>query len=221
MKTKNYNLSISLGNGKMGPVPNWSLQAGATCPKGLPCYKEGVCYALHGNHLFPSVQDARITNTDFVKKCAKEKNFKPFIQEIGDFLISPDCIVNMFRVHESGDLMIGTLEESIMYADAWYTIMKNNPQVKFCMFTKAFDVLREVPFFQLPNCKVLLSTWTGMPMPEDLMQHYTIAWFKDKEGKETRIPDNGFICPGKNAKCIKCQYCFNKNKTHDVVLGQH
>lgn len=196
-------LVISESNTKLGRIYNWSVDKRRTCAMQCP-----GCYAGKGHHNQPSVRNARTINTDACMENLEdvENKLMAFFKEYRP---------PFFRIHEEGDFY------SAAYGWMWYRIIKSNPQCQFNIFTKAYDIIRDVKFYELPNCNLFLSSWIGLDIPEDLRKHYPVAWFIDKKGFETRYPEKVHLCPGSKLTCLKCQWCFGRGNNQDVGLREH
>ena len=103
----------------------------------------------------------------------------------------------LFRIHSSGDFV------SVKYAAMWRRIALKHPETRFLAFTKQFEIIRHVHFYKLPNFELVLSGWTGIRVPDDLLKHYRVTWCND--GIEDRIPADAIHCPG---DCNSCRACW-------------
>ena len=205
-------LHVSETNSKLGCIPSFNLLPGLTCsPEACRhCLREG-CYAVknlfcHGyniekNTTLRAWADNTVLATEYLERleiC------------IIDWLVKHHNIT-LFRIHSSGDFF------SVEYANMWYSIAHMFPAIRFLAFTKQWDIVRQVPFYELPNFSLVLSGWTGISIPEDLREQYACAWCND--GEETRIPDDAMQCPGSCESCGLCWYL--KEIGRDTVFTKH
>lgn len=199
------------GNNKLGTIPAWNLLPVCTCsPEARRTCAVNGCYAVknvlcHGYDIEKNnCLNAWTENTVLVKK-----DLAMFKELMIAYLSKKQP--KFFRIHSSGDF------DSLEYMQAWYDIISLFPDIHFLAFTKQFDLLRNVPFYKLPNNPIVLSGWTGLVIPEDLRQYYRCAWCDD--GIETRIPDNAIECPG---NCEQCGLCWQLNKIQrDTYFHKH
>lgn len=199
------------GNSKTGTIPAWNILPGCTCSGAAcaHCLREG-CYAVknalcHGaDYDKNNALRAWAENTALVKT-----NLPAFKAAMVDYL--KKTAPRFFRIHAAGDLF------SVEYARVWYDIAAAFPGVTFLAFTKQWDVVRAVPFHTLPNFSLVLSGWTGCPIPEDLRAFYPCAWCDD--GQENRIPADAIECPG---SCESCGLCWVLKQTgRDTFFHKH
>lgn len=149
----------------------------------------------------------------------KSMRLKAFIEELE--LVEIDAsevkVKLHFRLHESGDFY------SVAYLDMWLRIAEAHPDVVFYTYTKQFDVIRKraAEILAMPNFTIKLSAWTGLPLPQDLIDMgFHVAYCDD--GIEDRIPKNAFACPataGNDMTCERCGYVCAKNC--DVCFHLH
>ena len=198
-------------NSKTGSIPAWNILPGCTCSGAARahCLKEG-CYAVknafcHGYDMNKNnVLRAWAENTALVKT-----DLPAFITDMHSYL--KKARPRFFRIHAAGDFF------SVDYARAWYEIARRFPETTFLAFTKQWDVVRAVPFHTLPNFSLVLSGWTGCPIPEDLRAFYPCAWCDD--GQEDRIPSDAIECPG---SCESCGLCWILKQTgKDTFFHKH
>lgn len=197
-------LHISLGNSKLGKIPNISLPAIITCPEGVPCAKECYC-----------------NSKVFYWERAREKwreNFElyqtdplSYFLQLQNFLEKkkPDY----FRWHISGDV------PDLEYRNYMISLIEKFPDTLFLMFTKRYNW----DFFEkeLDNFKVKYSAWyfkTGGVLHYTVPPKTPIAWLfrEGDEVKDLPIKENAFVCKG---KCNSCFYCWQNDK--DVILPKH
>lgn len=196
---------------KIGDIARWNLPPLWTCGGNCKhCAK--VCYALkdykgirvasvsksHARNYNAVVQDLAGTEAYLLKWFAKK---------------SPA----FFRIHASGDFFIPGLPDTTEYARMWYRIAKANPGTRFLAFTKAYDVVRLVPFHELPNFSLVLSEWTDvLEAPEDLKALYRTSRAVE-DLADTRPSE--VVCPG---SCETCGMCWAlKDLGHDVAFEIH
>lgn len=204
-------LSVSMGNSKMGKVMNFSLFPGWTCSHAacLTCYKHG-CYAKSICDRRKNVSQAWWNNTATVIKCEADGRLDLFVKAICDDIAKkkPDA----FRIHVGGDFY------SRDYFKAWVEIAKSNPDVKFFAFTKQFDNVKGVALPE--NFALIASSWTGLDIPKWALKRLPMAWLVE-HGKPVpvRADRKAYICQG---DCTKCHWCFELKKSKgDVAFLLH
>lgn len=172
-------LSFKNGNAKLPAyITNFSLPAGHTCPfardcQSKACTKTGKiidgpnciyrCYAASMEVVFPNVRKHRWDNFNLLKE---SKNQDGLIAES-----LPDSVI--VRMHVSGDFF------SQAYFDAWLSVARANPEVRFYGYTKALPYwvkrLNKIPSnfglvasrggthdflikeYRLPHCEVVYT----------------------------------------------------------------
>lgn len=178
------------GNHKTGKIPVFNMPALMTCPNCKACKKN--CYAVKDylNNRSRTVITSHLHNylswtkdPESVEKCIRKfltKNRPAF-----------------FRIHGSGDFF------SKEYAEMWYRIARDFPEINFLAFTKAYEIVRGVPFYTLDNMSLVLSAWTDeLIPPADLLALYPTS----RAVKElSDVRDNEIICPG---ACETCGMCW-------------
>lgn len=145
---KNYNVSISNGNSKMGAIPSVSLPAIITCNKSAPCARPGSpCYAAKLQRIYSTVKNAYDRNLDIlttdparywleVKQAAKMARY--------------------FRYHVSGDI------PNAEYFAEMIRLAHELPHTQFLAFTKQYTIVND--FLNnggaIPgNLKIIFSNW--------------------------------------------------------------
>jgi hypothetical protein len=128
---------------------NWGIPAYraangfATCPMAGACAKG--CYATQGAYTFSNVKPA------FERRLALARDPDRFVPTIDAELKRRG--IQRVRVHDSGDFF------SPKYLDAWLTVMRLNPDVRFYAYTKMVGLLKlyqsqnKIP----PNFTVIFS----------------------------------------------------------------
>ena len=192
IKTKNGKiLHISEGNKKLGNIPNFNLPPIKACAPTAcaSCGKD--CYAMKSYRLYPNVKSGYNENLDIINN-----NLDDFKESMNSFLNHPNA-PRFFRIHAAGDFV--TRE----YAQAWYELIKSHSSTSFLIFTKYWDNIRGIKFYELPNCKLYLSDWPGLKIPADLLELYPVAYMDDG----TRDPatfGECMECPGDCSSCFGC-----------------
>ena len=102
-------------------------------------------------------------------------------------------------------------------------LCKKTPDVKHMAFTKKYEIVNEYidKNGKLPdNLNVIFSAWHklwNVPNPHGLAIAYVD--FNDKS-LNPDIPENAFVCPGRESTCSACGACWSK-KLKAVVFKQH
>lgn len=206
MKILGY--TFSPGNLKLGKIWNISHTPIQGCMSNVPCANTKGCYALKAYLNYPSTRKAWDSN---YYRLLHDRRYYPYTALI-DAVVklaqgSPQrATLKYFRIHVAGDF----LDQD--HLDAWKEISGTwCPTTKFRAFTKRHDL----SFKGLPdNLKIGFSMWPGWDVkpPKGL----PVAWLKDKNNPDPRIPKGLYVCPG---SCSKCKHCWNSDK--DVVLVKH
>ena len=203
------------GNSKLGLIPAWNLAPVVTC---AACAKKtcavGGCYAVknmfaHGysygtNNVLKAWSDnTKLAYTDLAR-LEKQLDAVLTVQE------NSISAGKFFRVHSSGDFF------SVAYAEMWKRLAEKHSGIKFLAFTKQFDIIRKADFSALNNFSIVLSGWTGVDIPEDLLTKYPAAFCAEK-GQQA--PDGCMECPG---NCDTCGMCWNLKATgKNVFFHKH
>lgn len=194
---------------KVGNIPRWSLPPVYTCG-GYCKHCEHNCYALkdYFNNRTASVSKHQARNCNAVTEDLEgtEAYLIKWLQRHKPAF---------FRVHPSGDFAVPRYGHR--YAAMWYRVAKACPETRFLAFTKAFEIVRKVPFYELDNFSLVLSEWTDkLKAPEDLKEHYRTS--RAVVNLEDARP-NEIICPG---NCETCGMCWAlKELGHDVAFEIH
>lgn len=198
MKTK-----VSNGNSKLGTIANMSLTPGKTCsPEACKTCLTGGCYAMKSYRMYKSVRAAWDNNTELALTAldVMERDLMNYFSSMN----AP----RFFRIHVGGDFV--TRE----YAEMWARVAASNPGTNFLAFTKQWDMIRGIEFPE--NFSMVLSSWPGTTIPEDLRRLYSVAWLDD--GSE-EIPADAIECPG---NCSTCGVCWALAKRGlDVKFAKH
>ena len=206
-------LHISTTNSKLKSIPSFNLLPGITCSKEScgHCLREG-CYAVKNAFRCGYNYDKNSTLRAWSENTWQAMHELPELYvSLYDWLAKHRNTIKLFRVHSSGDFF------SVDYALMWFALGKAFPEIRFLAFTKQWDVIRQVAFYNLPNFSVVLSGWTGIAIPDDLRKYYRCAWCDD--GIENRIPDDAMECPG---DCEQCGLCWYLNEIgRDTKFTKH
>lgn len=200
------------GNGKTGIIPAFNIAPVITCPEEAcrTCALEG-CYALKVmlrcgyDYSKNAVLRAYLDNTRLAFDALEELEAR-----LDEYLTRYEITGRLFRIHSAGEFF------SVDYARMWYRLAEKHSAVKFLAFTKAWSVVRAVPFYELDNFSLVLSGWTGITIPADLLEHYRAAVCVER-GQEP--PEGALECGG---NCDKCGMCWHlKEIGRDVYFNKH
>lgn len=195
---------ISDGNKKLGSIPAFNLPPIKACAPQACQFCGKDCYAMKDYRLKrKNVITAHADNLELVLE------HLPELEQALDWFFNNPNAPRFFRLHSAGDFV--TLE----YAQMWFRIIKNHPGTNFLIFSKHWDHVRQVPFHQLENCRLYLSDWPGMVIPEDLKQIYNIAWMNDGTRPE-QLFQGSKGCPGNCSNCFGCWLAPG-----DVTFNKH
>lgn len=197
------------GQHKVGDIPRWNLPPLVTCGGNCKACKEH-CYVL---------KDYTGPRKKAVAK-SHARNYNAVTEDMGkveEYLIKwiTKRKPAFFRIHASGDFAIPHYGHR--YAGMWYRVAKACPDTRFLAFTKAYDIVRKVPFYELPNFSLVLSEWTDvLEAPEDLKALYptsrAVKVIEDAHEDE-------IICPG---NCETCGMCWAlKELGHNIAFEIH
>ena len=186
-------MHISLGNSKLGSIPNFSVLPLVTCTNCNECSKH--CYACKGCFNYNNVINSEAENTYLVMNEPKRVE-----NEINAFL-NGVVLYRYFRWNTSGDVF------SREYLEIIVNVAKANELTTFLVFTKNFKLFNEyLRENELPkNLKVVFSKWDNAEIDNE--HNLPIAIVKVNE--QTEIPGNAYKCSG---NCANCLECWNANK---------
>ena len=186
---KTKHISISLGNAKLGNIPQFNLPPRKSCPNCKHC--SGIwdghkysCYADKALRIYPTVSKCWNRN---LKAC--RKNLDNVYTDIVEYLQTSKP--EWFRIHSAGDFY------SQEYLDMWIRITKEFPDVRFLAFTKSFHLsFRSKP----RNLKVIYSIMPTTPKAG------VPRGSKAYAGPIPKTKQRVFECPG---NCETCAACWN------------
>lgn len=199
------------GQHKVGDIPRFNLPPLWTCGRNCKHCKR-QCYVLK-DYVGPRKKSVAKSHA---------RNYNAIVEN----LESVEYYLTMwihkhqprfFRIHASGDFFIPGLRDEALYAWMWYRVAQACPNTRFLAFTKAYDIVRAVPFHTLPNFSLVLSEWTDvLEAPEDLKKFYRTSRAVEKIED---IRPNEVECPG---NCETCGLCWAlKDLGHDVAFEIH
>lgn len=197
---ENVSMHISTTNSKLGCIPSFNLLPGVTCsPDSCKhCLREG-CYAVKNAFRCGYNADKNSTLSAWTENTYLAKNdILSLYTSLREYFMTHRATIKLFRIHSSGDFF------DISYANMWYSLAKEFYDIRFLAFTKQWEIVRQVNFYELNNFSLILSGWTGIEIPESLRSHYQCAWCDD--GTESRIPEDAMLCPGSCESCGLCWY---------------
>lgn len=196
-------LHISKGNRKLGgKVANISLPPRATCNQCAGCVIKG-CYAYVLYSFRPCVKTAWTDNWKIWK--SDPERYETLLCE---YLTKRKP--NYFRWHVGGDI------PNKAYWAMMLRLARKFPNIEFLAFTKQFDTIRGI----VPkNLEVVLSAWPGLKIPSRLRRRFRVAWMRDHNNPDSRIPEDAIECSGNCSSCFKCWDLKGSGK--DVVFHKH
>ena len=202
MSAAQRRIRISRGNVKLGRVESVSHTPVIGCVPDVPCTLE--CYAvatLRGRYR-ARIAAAWTANLDYL-----QHDRRGYFNELRDHLRRR--LPKLFRYHIGGDwLDLDHLQRAIILAG-------NLPAVRFLAFSKAFDIFPTAG--SLPdNFTLIASGWVGWKDPP---AGYRVAWMRDPDDLDPRIPAAALECPG---GCDTCGLCWHLPTIGaDVVFEKH
>ena len=162
-------LSISKDNLKLDH-PYFSLPAGHTCPFAKICktivprdrvklhgrltqrYGDLQCYAASTEAFRKNTQTTRWRNKDLLDKQGSVSEMAELIlQSIKFFEINEKYVIDVFRVHESGDFY------DLNYFDAWMEVANKRKDILFYAYTKSLPFWVERKYNIPDNFKLVAS----------------------------------------------------------------
>jgi len=200
MKTIN-GLHITTINSKLGYIQSFDIHTPEICEK-MPCYKK--CYAQKITRIYKHACEAYTRNYEMIRD-----NIPFFIDELNSYLKYTRPL--FFRWHSDGELF------NLEYLKAILSIAENNPEINFLLFTKRYDLLRQIDVCTIPkNLSIIVSLWQGLKTPIDLRLNYSFSYCIEK-GQQ--LPESALLCPG---HCSTCSACWSLAKHHlDVAFYRH
>jgi|WetSurMetagenome_2_1015567.scaffolds.fasta_scaffold305584_3 hypothetical protein len=189
-------MAISLGNTKLGLIPNLPLPPITSCHNCSQCSKS--CYAIKSYRQYPDTKRSWDYNLRLWKY-----NPLQFERKIIKFL-SKKHYAN-FRWHTSGEI------QGQRYLDMMVRVANLFKQTNFLCFTKWYDL----DFSKVPeNLNIIFSVWPGMELPTERHSHIKWTWMEH----DPRTPEGIQKCSG---HCDGCLYCFDSSKKSDLVMHIH
>ena len=193
----------------------FSLPAEKTCPNSTEMCRKN-CYAKKAERLYPNTRIARDRNyhtslaKDFVARMIATIEYhmnRPQYKNT-DFL---------FRIHESGDFY------NVEYMRKWIEIanhFKNNNRIKFCAYTKSFDIYaickNDIP----KNLIIRASIWNDTTDKDmTIIEKNKMPFFKTvnkSNSAEIISKEKLFKCIG---NCGTCKVCYGSYRK--VAVLQH
>lgn len=194
---------ISEGNSKLGKIASISLHPGDGCRHDCNCRIEG-CYAVKIARIYNSCRHTWAVN---LKVADGDPN--KYFRSISGYLDYRKP--NVFRWHVSGDI----LNEN--YRKNMFAIARKHPDVRFLCFTKMYDLINKVQkrYFP-PNLRIVFSAWPGYPMEN--RHNLPVAYMKDKNNPDPRIPKDAILC---RKQCDECMLCWDLPEGASVYFKKH
>ena len=147
------NISISLGNTKLGDVPQFNLPPRKSCPNCKHCSGvfDGHKYSCYADKAYRQYDNVRKAWDGNLQACRRD--LWTVQSEIYQYL--DKYRPTWFRIHSAGDFY------SQEYFDMWGDLARAFPKTRFLAFTKSFDL----DFRHRPrNLKIIYSVMPTTPM---------------------------------------------------------
>jgi hypothetical protein len=197
-------MHISPGNRKLGTLPSVSLPPIVTCNCAAGCTRGKLCYAVKMKDYAIGVWKSWANN--YRQWLEHPAAFRAELRAEFETINAP----RYFRWFVGGDCPDPQF---------WALIIetaKDFPSVRFLLFTKQYSLIKgRVP----ANLEVVVSSWPGLPIPAKLRRRFRVAWYRDPENLDPRIPDDALECPG---GCDHCGMCWSLGEIgRDVVFDKH
>lgn len=222
--------NMSTRNGKQALIANaFGMASGKafSCP-GATSVCESVCYAGKLEKLFPGMRAMMLANYNAVANATYGELVEALSAMISEF--RADCVKRdaemAFRIHHDGDFLNRT------YASAWATVIRNNQDITFWVYTRSFipganviDIIADIP-----NLSVYLSVDSANTQyVRDILDEYPsvriallsqtmetaadgMAEFRTRPG--AKCPENIKRIPlisNDGGACFSCQLCVKGN----------
>jgi hypothetical protein len=209
---------LTIGNKKLGRIPKFSLLPGdpddvegGTCP-GATSWCSDECYAKRGRQAFPTVRARYESNYARLNAPGGMEAFpREATRELRD-LVAAAC-----RIHDAGDFW------SRPYIRSCDELVRANPHVSFCAFTRSWRVERLREDLQRlqrrPNIQLFASVdpSTIEPPPEG----WRVAYIEGMRGKGLPCPEQAKDRFGRQVRpnCAACLYCFRSVPSTSATKG--
>lgn len=197
-------LSISLGNSKMGNIPSISLPSGITC---CVCECGSKCYARRLERLRPSVAEAY------------NRNLTVLLTDPDTYWREVEAVIMLsrfFRFHVSGDI------PDADYLGKMLLIAARQPHCQILCFTKKFDLVNDIlsAGIRLPdNLHIIFSGWKGLEMINPFSLPEAHVRFRDGT---TTAADGAIQCLGNCTECaVTDSGCWVLKPGQQIVFDEH
>ena len=208
LANKSNEISMSNRNSKTGIACLNIAFPVCSCREDAPC--KSACYACKGKQQMMSVQGAYY------------RNFRLYNDDPDNFFEQVYYKVKFsglpkVRWFDSGDIY------DYEFLERMVELCKRTPNTNHMAFTKKYELVNEYinENGKLPdNLNIMFSAWDKLwevPNPHGLGVAYVD--FNDKR-LNPDIPQNAFVCPGRESTCSACGVCWSK-KAKAVVFHQH
>ena len=198
---KTKNISISMGNIKLGHIPQFNLPPVKACPN---CK---YCTGVYDGHKYTCYAQKAYRQYDIVRRAwnrnlqACKRNLAVVEQDLCQYL--DKYMPKWFRIHSAGDFY------NQEYLDMWLRIAKRYPKTRFLAFTKSFHL----DFRRRPrNLKIVYSVMPTTPISSVPRGSRAYA------GSTPNTTQRVFECPG---SCEVCALCWNLKSTEHVHFNLH
>lgn len=198
-------VKFALGNSKMGKVTHVNLPPPLACDTTVPCFKGG-CYAMKAYRQYKGTKAAWDHNWKMVMT-DRDNYFHQIIEHVQEKKPA------LFRWHSAGDIPDGDYLNRVITA----AFICRNVDTQFMLFTKKYSLLRN-PVMPMPNLTIIVSAWPGLEMPNWLWVKYPVAYMRDPDFLDPRIPESAITCSG---KCETCGLCWGLKPGQSVVFDKH
>jgi len=192
---------MSKGNEKLDKtILGWSITPIKSCLNCSQC--KGTCYAVKPYNRYPAVKLAWDRNFELAKSGEFMKNIIDQLERVNGAVV--------VRIHVSGDFF------SQDYIDAWETIAKIFPDVKFYTYTKVMHMFDFSSITSLDNVNIINSiAEDGKPNFGDNDRVNELVSMGYRVCPAT-VKGNDIICGGNHKNsCTLCQtynkVCFHKH----------
>lgn len=208
LANKSNEISMSNRNSKTGIACLNIAFPVCSCREDAPC--KSACYACKGRQQMMSVQGAYY------------RNFRLYNDDPDNFFEQVYYKVKLsglpkVRWFDSGDIY------DYEFLERMVELCKRTPNTNHMAFTKKYELVNKYinENGKLPdNLNIMFSAWDKLwevPNPHGLGVAYVD--FNDKR-LNPDIPQNAFVCPGRESTCSACGVCWSK-KAKAVVFHQH
>lgn len=198
------NVSISMGNEKLGSIWSVSLPSGVAC---RPCACQKKCYARRLERIRPSVAKAYQRNWEIL-----QSDPDTYWREVEAAIM----LSRFFRFHVCGEI------PNEAYLRRMVKVAARNEHCQILCFTKKYELVNDYlasGFFLPENLHLLFSAWVGLEVVNPFLLPEAHVLYSD--GTTTARAD-AVKCHGNCAECaITDSGCWTLKPGEQVLFQEH